>query len=121
MSSENVCNYIPQLSYWVRRSVAINILIFCNSIQLERIAARPPKAPEPEMLHWKTVKAGAEGTTARIEVNVKARIGSYVQPPMHDKAMLVGQPAPDKLEIEISTDTSSICACHTRLLPAQIL
>ena len=30
-----------------------------------------PKAPEPEMLHWKTVKAGPDGTTARIEVNVK--------------------------------------------------
>ena len=39
MSSENVCNYKTQLSYWVRRSVTINILIFCNSIQLERIAA----------------------------------------------------------------------------------
>ena len=66
-----------------------------------------PTAPEPEMIYWKTVKAGPDGTTARIEVNVKARVGSYVQHVTHGKAMLVDQPAPDKLEIEISTDTSS--------------
>ena len=35
-----------------------------------------PKAPEPDMIHWKTTTA-VEGTTARLEVPVKARIGSF--------------------------------------------
>ena len=67
-----------------------------------------PKAtePEPEMLHWKTTKPRGPGSTARIEVFVKARVGSYVTHAVHGKVKLLGQPAPDKLEVEIKTDTS---------------
>ena len=36
-----------------------------------------PKAPEPDMIHWKTTTV-VESTTARLEVPVKARIGSFV-------------------------------------------
>jgi hypothetical protein len=62
-----------------------------------------PKAPEPEMLHWKTKIAHA-GTTARVSVNLQARVGSFVMHPEHGKVTLVSQPAPDKLEIEITTE-----------------
>jgi hypothetical protein len=64
-----------------------------------------PKAPEPEMIHWKTMKA-VQGTTAQTEVPVKARVGSHVMHTEHGKVTLVSQPAPDKLEIEYITDTS---------------
>ena len=57
------------------------------------------------MLRWKTTKP-LKDTTALVEVSVKARVGSHVQHAQHGKVMLVGQPAPDKLEIEIKTDTS---------------
>ena len=65
-----------------------------------------PKAPEPEMIYWKTTKA-VKDSTAMVEVDVKGRIGSYVQHPMHGKVKLVSQPAPDKLEIEYTTDTTA--------------
>ena len=58
-----------------------------------------PKASEPEIIHWKIRKAVPD-TTALLEVAVKARIGSYVMHTVHGKVTLVGQPAPDKLEIE---------------------
>ena len=58
------------------------------------------KAPEPEMLHWKTTRA-LLGTTALIEVSCKARVGSYAQHTVHGKVKLLGQPSPDRLEIEI--------------------
>ena len=37
---------------------------------------------------------------------MKARIGAYVNHTLHGKVMLVSQPASDKLEIEIKTDTA---------------
>ena len=65
------------------------------------------KAPEPKMIHWKTKRQGLEGTTARVDVFMKARIGSHVMHTKHGKATLLGQPATDLLEIEIkTTDTS---------------
>ena len=64
------------------------------------------KLPEPEMLHWKTMKA-IKDTTERVEVDVKARVGSYVQHTVHGKVMLVSKPSPDKLEIEIKTDSTA--------------
>ena len=47
-----------------------------------------PREPEPEMLHWKTTKA-FDGTTARVEVSVKARVGSHVQHTVHGKVLSV--------------------------------
>ena len=37
-----------------------------------------PKVPEPEMLYWKTTKI-VKDTTAYVQVDVKARVGSFVQ------------------------------------------
>ena len=33
-----------------------------------------PKAPEPEMIRWTTTKADPQGTTARVKVNLNARV-----------------------------------------------
>jgi len=72
-----------------------------------------PKAPKPEMLFWKTTKSFGD-TTARVDINVRARVGSFVMHTEHGKVTLVGQPAPDKLEIEIKTDTIFAMACAWR-------
>jgi hypothetical protein len=67
-----------------------------------------PKAKdtEPKMIYWKTTTS-VKGTTAQVLVDEKARVGSYVQHATHGKVMLVSQPSPKKLEIEIQTDTSA--------------
>lgn len=59
-----------------------------------------PTEPEPEMLHWKTMKK-ITGTTSCVEVHLKARVGATVTHTVHGKVKLVGQPTPGKLEIEI--------------------
>ena len=58
------------------------------------------------MIRWKTM-TGQQGTTARVEVAVKARVGSFVMHTRHGKVTLVGQPTPNQLEIETMIDTSS--------------
>ena len=73
------------------------------SKQMTAFFKAKPKAPEPEMLHWKTRKP-VEGTTAQVEVSLKARVGSHVMHTVHGKVTLVSQRAPDKLEIEIKTN-----------------
>ena len=69
------------------------------------------QAVQLEYIHWKTTR-GTPGTTARHEIHLKARPGSFVNYTLHGKVKLVSQPAPDKLEIEIEEVNLSTFRAH---------
>jgi hypothetical protein len=58
-----------------------------------------PKPKGDAFIHWKARKI-SPGTTTVIQVELKARPGSFVVHATHGKAKLVSQPEPGKLEIE---------------------
>ena len=90
------------------RNVAPSLLHSCQpragtsmtSTSITAFFKPKPTEPEPEMLHWKTMKK-ITGTTSCVEVHLKARVGATVTHTVHGKVKLVGQPTPGKLEIEI--------------------
>ena len=65
-----------------------------------------PKEPAPPMIYWKTTKK-LEGSTALVEVLVKAREGANVRHVTHGLVKLICQRAPGTLEIEYQQKDTS--------------
>ena len=61
-----------------------------------------PRADDDVFFQWKALKS-VSGATTRVEVNLKARVGSYVVHTVHGKVKLISQPDPLKLEVEVES------------------